>query len=332
MLLTRGFGFPVTSELFDVPPRKRPPGPSQTAPVVSPGPSVHFPAFLHYLESECGMARNTIAAYRTDLQQFFQWFESSGTGSVFKVDLKLLSRYLDHLNRRGLAPSSVARHLVSLKMFFRYLVLDGVLAESAVELLSSPKLWQHLPKVLSPEIVERLLVAPTVEDRYPLRDRALLCFLYATGCRASEAATMRLGDVHLDEGFCRCLGKGNKERIVSLNPVARAAIETYLTHERSRLAERSDTDRLFISRRGTPLSRIMIWNLVKKYAARVGCSADVSPHTLRHTFATHMLAGGAEIRALQELLGHASVQTTQIYTHVEHSRLKAVHKRCHPRG
>jgi integrase/recombinase XerD len=226
----------------------------------------------------------------------------------------------------------VGRHLVSLKMFFRYLVLDGVLTESAVELLNSPKMWQHLPKVLSPETVDRILAAPMPEDRYPLRDRALLCFLYATGCRASEAAGIRLSDVHLEESFCRCIGKGNKERMVSLNPVARAAIEAYLTYERPRLAGRSESDRLFVSRRGTPLSRIMIWNLVKKYAARVGSSADVSPHTFRHTFATHMLAGGAEIRALQEMLGHASVQTTQIYTHVEHSRLKAIHKRCHPRG
>jgi len=315
-----------------VPPRKRPPTAAHSETRVVPGPAVHLPAFLNYLESECGMARNTITAYRTDLLQFFAWFERSGSGSVFKVDLKLLSRYLEHLNQRKLASSSVGRHLVSLKMFFRYLVLDGVLAESAVELLNSPKLWQHLPKVLSPETVDRILAAPRPEDRYPLRDRALLCFLYATGCRASEAAGIRLSDVHLEESFCRCLGKGNKERMVSLNPVARAAIEAYLTYERPRLAGRSESDRLFVSRRGTPLSRIMIWNLVKKYAARVGSSADVSPHTFRHTFATHMLAGGAEIRALQEMLGHASVQTTQIYTHVEHSRLKAIHKRCHPRG
>jgi integrase/recombinase XerD len=315
-----------------VPPRKRPPSASPIETLVAPGPAVHLPAFLNYLESECGLARNTLAAYRTDLLQFFEWFDKSGSGSIFKVDLKLLARFLEHLHGRKLASASVARHLVSLKMFFRYLVLDGVLTESAVELLNSPKLWQNLPKVLSPESVDRLLAAPTQEDRFPLRDRAMLCFLYATGCRASEAAGIRLSDVHLEEGFCRCLGKGNKERMVSLNPVARAAIEAYLSYERPRLAGRLDSDRLFVSRRGTPLSRIMIWNLVKKYAARVGSSADVSPHTLRHTFATHMLAGGAEIRALQEMLGHASVQTTQIYTHVEHSRLKALHKRCHPRG
>ncbi len=315
-----------------MPPRKRPPSGGDPQTLTVDAPSSHLPEFLVYLETECGMSRNTRTAYRTDLLQFFEWFANAKAGSVFEVDLKLLARYLEHLNRRGLAASSIARHLVSLKMFFRYLVLEGVLAESAVELLSAPKLWQHLPKVLSPETVERLLCAPVPDDRYPLRDRALLCFLYATGCRASEAAAMRLPDVHLEEGYCRCIGKGNKERIVSLNPVVRAAIEAYLAHERPLLAGRSDSDRLFLSRRAGPLSRIMIWNLVKKYAARAGAGADVSPHTLRHTFATHMLAGGAEIRALQEMLGHASVQTTQIYTHVEHSRLKAVHKRCHPRG
>jgi integrase/recombinase XerD len=167
----------ATTRIVAVPPRKRPPEAIEKGTRVSPGPAVHLPAFISYLESECGMARNTISAYRTDLTKFFEWFEKSGSGSVFKVDLKLLSRYLEHLNQRGLASSSVARHLVSLKMFFRYLVLDGVLTESAVELLSSPKLWQHLPKVLSPETVDRRLAAPTQEDRYPLRDRALMCFL-----------------------------------------------------------------------------------------------------------------------------------------------------------
>jgi integrase/recombinase XerD len=288
--------------------------------------------FLQYLEAECGMARNTLAAYQSDLAQFFDWYPKHGPASLRSVDLKLLSAYLKHLHGRQLAASSIGRHLVSIKMFFRYLVLEGVLLESAVELLSSPKLWQHLPKVLSPEMVNQLLAAPNRADRYPLRDRALLALMYATGCRASEIAGLRLRDVHFDEGFCRCVGKGNKERLVSLNPVARAALEAYLEHERPLLTKASDGDWLFVSKRGNGLSRIMVWNLVKKYAARIGCSAHVSPHTLRHSFATHMLAGGAEIRALQEMLGHASISTTQIYTQVEHSRLKAVHARCHPRG
>lgn len=278
------------------------------------------------------MARNTIQAYRSDLQQFFEWFRSRGAIPLKDVDLRLLTAYLQRLHERRLAATTIARHLVTIKMYFRYLVLEGVLLESMVDLLSSPKLWQQLPKVLSPDKVNRLLEAPTRDDRFPLRDRALLAVLYATGCRASEVTGLKLRDVHLDEGFCRCIGKGNKERLVSLNPVARAAVEAYLAHERPALAFRDDADWLFLSRRGNALSRIMIWNLVKKYAARIGCSREVSPHTLRHSFATHMLAGGAEIRALQEIMGHANIRTTQLYTQVEHSRLKAVHERCHPRG
>ena len=278
------------------------------------------------------MAKNTVRAYRSDLVQFFEWFRGNGPGCITDVQLPDLSRYLQHQHDRQLAASTIARHLVSVKMFFRFLVLEGVLTESKVELLSSPKLWQHLPKVLSPETVDRLLAAPQPSDRFPLRDRALLTVMYATGCRASEVTGMQMKDVRLADAFCRCTGKGNKERLVAINPVAIAALEAYLQHERPTLAKRDDNGSLFLTRNGNPMSRIMLWRLVKKYAARVGCSREVSPHTLRHSFATHMLAGGAEIRALQELLGHASISTTQIYTHVEHSRLKAVHQKCHPRG
>jgi integrase/recombinase XerD len=278
------------------------------------------------------MSQNTVRAYASDLAQFNSWYRDHGPSSLRGIQLQLFTKYLSHLHDRKLAATTIARHLVAIKMFFRYLVLEGILLESAVELLSSPKLWQYLPKVLSPNMVDRLLAAPSREDAFPLRDRALLTVLYATGCRASEVAGLRMNDLYLDEGYCRCVGKGNKERMVSLNPVARAAVEAYLQHERPALCARRDCDWLLVTRTGRQLSRITVWNLVKKYAARIGASAEVSPHTLRHSFATHMLAGGAEIRALQEILGHASITTTQIYTHVEHSRLKSVHERCHPRG
>ena len=315
-----------------MPPRKRPPVDASLRPAAYDDPAVHLPAFIRYLEVEAGMAANTILAYRSDLQQFFEWFGAHGAKALAAVDLKVLSSYLKHLHERGLAATTVSRHLVAIKMFFRYLVLEGILRESVVDLLNSPKLWQHLPHVLSPDMVNRLLASPQAVDRFMLRDRALLTLLYATGCRASEVVNLRLRDVHLDESYCRCVGKGDKERLVSLNPVANAAIEAYLQHERPLLASRSDADELLISKSGRSLTRIMIWSLVKKYARRIGASDRVSPHTLRHSFATHMLAGGAEIRALQELLGHASIATTQIYTHVEHTRLKAVHQKCHPRG
>lgn len=315
-----------------MPPRKRPPGAAEpTAPrPVDPGQFVS--GFVQYLRAECGLADNTIAAYTRDLTRFCEWYGQHGPPTFRDLTISVFTDYLGRLHEANLATSSMARHLVSIKMFFRYLMLEGIIAESLVDLVNSPKLWQHLPKVLSPEMVDRLLAAPSPQDGWPRRDRALLALLYATGCRASEVCGLTLRDVFLEAGYCRCIGKGNKERIVSLNPVARAAVEAYVQHERSLVGNNDPSSPLLVSRRGLPLSRITVWKLVKRYAARIGASHEVSPHTLRHSFATHMLAGGAEIRALQELLGHASIRTTQIYTQVDHSRIKAVHEKCHPRG
>ena len=316
-----------------MPPRKRPPANSKFRMRKPADPGVHLQPFLNYLEAECGMAANTVIAYRSDITQFLDWYRSQPSRPLSQVDLKFLSGYLQHLNKRRLAATTVSRHLVSIKLFFRYLVLEGILAESVADLLNSPKLWKYLPKVLSPEKVNELLMAPCNADRYPLRDRAILAMMYATGCRVSEIVNLPLDSVKLAERYARCVGKGNKERMVSLNPVAVAAVEAYLKHERPTLARLKTSEQaLFLGRGGKQLSRIMVWNIVKKNAARVGCSPEVSPHTLRHSFATHMMAGGAEIRALQELLGHANIRTTQIYTHVDHSRLKAVHQMYHPRG
>lgn len=315
-----------------MPPRKRPNAESTFRPVTGQNPAVHLEPFLRYQEVEVGVAHNTLLAYGSDLRQFFEWFGQHGPKGLSAIDLKVLTRYLANLQERQLSSTSVARHLVAIKMFFRYLLLEGVIRESVADLVSSPKLWQHLPHVLSPDMVNRLLAAPQPADRFMLRDRALLALLYATGCRASEVVNLKQRDIHLGEEYCRCVGKGNKERLVSLNPIACKAVEAYQVHERPLLAGRSEAEELLISKSGRALSRIMVWALVKKYARRIGASDKVSPHTLRHSFATHMLAGGAEIRALQELLGHASIATTQIYTHVEHTRLKAVHRRCHPRG
>ncbi|WP_299460317.1 site-specific tyrosine recombinase XerD [uncultured Gimesia sp.] len=316
-----------------MPPRKRPPANSKFQGRKPADPGTYLEPFLNYLEAECGMALNTMSAYRSDIVQFMEWYRKQEPMPLSEVDLKFLSGYLGHLNKRKLAATTVARQLASIKLFFRYLVLEGILAESVADLLNSPKLWKYLPKVLSPEKVNELLMAPCREDRYPLRDRAILAMMYATGCRVTEVVSLPLNAVKLEEGYAKCLGKGNKERMVSLNPVAVAAVEAYLKHERPGMVKRNLAEQaLFLNRGGKQLSRIMVWNIVKKNAARVGCSKEVSPHTLRHSFATHMMAGGAEIRALQELLGHANIRTTQIYTHVDHSRLKAVHQMYHPRG
>lgn len=294
--------------------------------------AAHILPFLQYLEAECGLAQNTVRSYESDLRQFAAWYEDHGPPALNEITLQILTAYIGNLRQRELAAATVARHLVAIKMMFRYLVLESLVEKSVAANLSSPKLWQHLPKVLSPDSVEELLNAPSRRDRFRLRDRAILAMLYATGCRASEVVNLRLSGVYLDDQYARCVGKGNKERIVGLNPVAVSAVEAWIEGERAELVGDGDTPWLFVNARGRQLSRVSVWQIVKKYAARIGCGSDVSPHTFRHSFATHMLAGGAEIRALQEMLGHASISTTQIYTHVEHSRLKAIHARCHPRG
>jgi integrase/recombinase XerD len=309
----------------------------------SPPGSLELEAFTSYLRGECGLAENTVAAYRRDLVRFFGWLARQGNArDVRKLGIETLSRYPAALAKLELAPSSVGRHLVSLKMFFRFLELEGEIKENVAELLSSPRLWQRVPHVLSPERVDALINAPGPDDAYPQRDRALLEMLYATGCRASEVAGLRLADLQLDAGFCRCVGKGNKERMVLVGKQAVKTIRAYLDGERRTLAVRGmggssalagkAGSHVLLSRAGRPLSRVVVWKLVKKYAARIGASTAVSPHTLRHSFATHLLAGGADLRSVQEILGHANIATTQLYTHVDHSRLKAIHRQYHPRG
>jgi len=284
-----------------------------------------------YAAGECHLAENTVAAYRRDLTRFFQWL---GPRSVVKLSIRELAEYAGWLHEKELAPASIARHIVSLKVFFRYLQLEGVLEDNLAELLGSQKLWQRVPKVLSPQQIDKLFECPQRGDPYWRRDRALLELLYATGCRASELSNLRLRDMHLDERYCICHGKGDKQRLAPLGGRAASAVGAYLQHERPRLAKaaRSVADWVLLSYRGRRLRRERIWELLKKYARRVGAPPQVSPHTLRHSFATHMLAGGADLRQVQEMLGHASIATTQIYTHVDPTRLKKVHKQFHPRA
>jgi integrase/recombinase XerD len=289
-------------------------------------------AFRHYLDAERGMAKNTVLAYHRDLSRFADWATGGGLADYLTPTVRELTNYLAFLHEEQLAAPSVARHLVALKMFYRFLRVEERVAQNTVELLGSPRLWERIPQVLSPDSVERLLAAPHRGERFYLRDRALLETLYATGSRASEVVSLRLADVHLDSSFCKCTGKGSKERIVPLTGHAVTAIKTYLQDLRPRLVKANDVPWLFVSRGGRVLTREMLWILVKKYVRRAALNAKVSPHTLRHSFATHLLAGGADLRAVQELLGHASIRTTQHYTHVDPSRLKAIHRKFHPRA
>ena len=288
-------------------------------------------SFTDYATGECHLSENTVAAYRRDLTRFMQWL---GGRSIPKLSIQDLADYAGWLHEKKLAPASIARHLVSLKVFFRYLQLENVLTENLAELLGSQKLWQRVPKVLSPQQIDKLFAAPERCDPCFRRDRAMLELLYATGCRVSEIASLKMQDVHLDESYCLCRGKGDKERLVPLNARAVAAVRLYLEHERGKLEAKrgSPAEWVLLSYRGRRLRRERIWELLKHYAKRVGAPPEISPHTFRHSFATHLLAGGADLRQVQEMLGHASIATTQIYTHVDPTRLKAVHKKFHPRA
>ena len=288
-------------------------------------------ACLDYLRTECHLAANSLAAYKRDLARFSEWL---GGRSIAKLTVRELSDYMGWLQTRQLAPASIARHMVALKIFYRYLQLEGIVKDNPAELLGTQKTWQRVPDVLSPAMVEKLLGAPQLRDPFWRRDRAMLELLYATGCRASEVSNLQMRDLHLDERYCLAHGKGSKDRLTPLGAAAVAAIQEYVQHERPKLAAaaKSPPPWLLLSRSGKRLRREAIWQLVKTYALRAGVNPDIGPHTLRHSFATHVLAGGADLRQVQELLGHASIATTQIYTPVEQSRLKRVHRQFHPRA
>ena len=288
-------------------------------------------AFADYLTNERQMSANTIEAYLRDTAKFETWLPPR---RLTELTTAALVDFVSGLRDEGLAAVSIARHVVALRMFFRYLQLEGYIRENIVELLSSPRLWQRVPEVLSPEDVDGLLAAPDATDAFPRRDRALLETLYATGCRASEVASLQVADLQLEQGFCRCTGKGGKQRLAPMGKRAGVAIEVYIRAERRDLAAKSPESPpwLFLSRRGRRLRREAIWELVKKYASKAGVAVSISPHTLRHSFGTHLLAGGADLRQVQEMLGHASIATTQIYTHVDRSRLQSVHRKFHPRA
>ncbi len=286
--------------------------------------------YLDHLFIECGLAGNTISAYQRDLIEFW---DSLLEGNVHLAGLSIsdVQSHLIRLQRRGLAVSSIARHLAAIKMFTRFLFAERLIRSDVASLLETPKRWRTIPDVLHYSQVDALLNAPDPADDFYLRDRALLELLYATGMRVSETSDLRLDQINLTVGYLRCIGKGRKERIVPIGRMAIDAVQEYLDTLRPQLVGANFCGTLFLSRTGRPLDRTNIWRLVRKYAREVGLQKNVSPHTLRHCFATHLLTGGADLRVVQELLGHADVTTTQLYTHVDPVHLKAIHRKCHPR-
>lgn len=289
-------------------------------------------AFLDFLRLECGSSGNTLSAYRRDLGRFGWFLARHGVREADLIRPVHVMRFLREEAEAGRSPASTGRYLAAVRSFLKFLVGEGIISASAAESVESPSLWQRLPVVMSPEEVEALLEAPEGKSALASRDRAILELLYATGARATEVVTLTPDNVNLDIGYARVFGKGRKERIVPLGRPACGAVGTYLERGRPKLTKRRDCGRLFVSRTGGPLGRERLWVMVRKYARRAGITKKVSPHTFRHSFATHLLGGGADLRAVQEMLGHASVRTTEIYTHLDASRLRSVHAKFHPRA
>ena len=288
--------------------------------------------FLDYLAVECGLADNSIEAYQRDLRKFAAFLDARDIENLNRVTPDMVLRFVDEQKAAGISVNSTARYMVAVKLLFRFLFLEGQVDKDAVSMLNSPRLWRRIPSVLTTEEVDALLAAPNTDTTLGVRDGAMLELLYATGARVSEVTTLPVTGANLDYRFVRCTGKGNKERIVPLGRAAVDAIRTYMTRSRPKLAKDPTRPELFLSVRGRPLGRARVWVLVKHYAAKAGIVKRVSPHTLRHSFATHLLSAGADLRAIQEMLGHVSISTTQIYTHVDRDRLKAIHRKYHPRA
>lgn len=288
--------------------------------------------FLDFLSLEKGLSKHTGAAYRQDLTHFIGWLQRRKVATLNEVTRRHIMDYLLDQREKGLAPATLSRRLVAIRMFFRYLQQEGLLAANVTDAMDAPRLWKVLPETLGVQEVDRLLDAPDLKTPLGIRDKAMLELLYSTGLRVSELVELTLDALHEEEGYLKCMGKGRKERVVPYGQSARDSLRRYLDEVRASWNRDPQQRALFLSRRDKPLSRKTAWYLVRKYARQAGVHRDISPHTLRHSFASHLLANQAPLRVIQEMLGHADIATTQIYTHVDSGRLRSVHQRYHPRA
>lgn len=293
-------------------------------------------AYLDHLRVERRLAEHTLESYARDLRRLAEFAAGEGA-AIERLDRQALEAYVRQQMAAGLSPRSVARGIAAIRGFYRFLVLDRRLDQSPADDLTPPRAWPALPKHLSMDDVDQLLAQPDVATPFGLRDRAMIELLYATGMRASELIAVRAADLHLDEEYLTCVGKGNKERIIPIGEQAAVWVRRYQREGRPRLAERARAVRradphLFLNARGGGLSRVGFWQVLTAYGRKAGIRASLSPHVLRHSFATHLLERGADLRAIQMMLGHADLSTTQIYTHVLEARLRTVYERFHPRA
>lgn len=297
-----------------------------------PSGRLYLDEFINYLTIERGLSPNSTSSYRSDLEKFIAFLGRRGKGGFGEVSREEVTDFLMEEKERGLSPRSLARALVAVRMFFRFLALEGYIRRDVTEVVESPRLWKLLPRVLTIAEVEALLRQPDPSTVLGRRDRAVLELLYASGLRASELTRLKVDDINLQSGFVRAYGKGSRERIVPLGRSAARALSDYLEWSRPLLLKGFASADLFLSRRGKQFTRQWLWRLIGKYLAQAGIRKKAGPHILRHSFATHLLGRGADLRAVQEMLGHSQISTTQVYTHVDRERLKEVHRRFHPRG
>jgi len=288
--------------------------------------------YLHYILVEKGLAPKTVAAYSRDLIRFMTFLKTNHIHRIQEADTRIILHYLIHLRDRGLGTSSRARHLVTIRGFYRFLVQEKQIPTNHARLVELPKRQVTLPDVLSVDEVRSLLETPEPVSPAGYRDAAMLELLYAAGLRVSELIHLKLLDVNLEAGFLRVMGKGSKERVVPFGTYAKLRLDSYLETARPRLLKDRVSAYLFVARAGKPMTRQGFWKLLRRYAEKKGMVKRITPHTLRHSFATHLLEGGADLRTVQVLLGHVDISTTQIYTHVAQKHLKEIHKKYHPRG
>jgi len=288
--------------------------------------------FGDYLTLEQGTSPLTLEAYRRDVARLVDYVRVKGATSPIDITSRVLRDFVYHLKDLGLAPSSIRRNISAVRTYFRFLLSDGVVTRDPSERLETPRRWRTLPDVLTVPEISRLLAAPTLDDPLAFRDRAMLEIAYGAGLRVSEWISIGVRDVLFEEKLVRVFGKGSKERLVPIGRSAIGAVATYVRELRPHLEKGAGKGVLFLNARGEPLSRMGAWKILRRYVERAGIEKSVSPHTLRHSFATHLLEGGADLRAVQEMLGHADISTTQIYTHVDREYLRQVHKQYHPRA
>lgn len=288
--------------------------------------------FIHYLTVERGLSANTTESYSRDLKQFEAYVQPLGITNLVHADKTAVMGYLIAMQKKGRSASTLSRHMAAIKAFFRYCLTEGLIAKDPTVNLESPRPQKKLPQILALEEVECLLNIPMKNNRTGLRDKAMLELLYATGLRVTELISLDISNVNLEMGFVRCFGKGAKERIIPLGSIAAKHIEEYLHTGRPKLVKKPGETGLFLNHHGKQMTRQGFWKLIKKYANEVGITKEITPHTLRHSFATHLLENGADLRSVQEMLGHSDITTTQIYTHLTRGKLREVYTKTHPRA